>query len=107
MNTTSLFQQIGVIRLLLVTATVACFPLVIWSDAEPVGLGILTSYVAPALVVIFFFLLLLDALMNRVFMIDAEESKQQLLQVRMRLNLAAVLGILIIWGPYFRDVGAL
>lgn len=101
------FNRIGTLRLILLLFTLATYPVVLYSDMEPEGIGMLTSYVTPSLVVIFFFLLLLDALMNRVFMIDAEGEDRASKRLRMWLDLAAVGGLLLCWMPYFRSIGQL
>lgn len=103
----SLIQKIGGMRIALLTLAVVCYPLAWLADMEPQGVGILTAYVVPALVVILFFVLLLDSLMNRVFMIDKEGEELALYRLRMRLCLLAVLGLLVFWVPYFRSLGEL
>ena len=107
MSSTSLFQRIGPMRLILLACTIALYPMVWLTDMEPEGIGVLTAYVAPSLIVIFFFVLLLDALMNRVFMVDKTGDDRNTPRIRMWLDLAAVAGILLFWWPYFRDIGAL
>ena len=99
--------HIGALRLSLLGLTLLCYPLVWFSELEPVGIGLLTSYIAPAVVVMLFFVLLLDALMNRVFMIDLQGEARALRRSRMWLALAAVGGILLFWGPYFQSIGEL
>lgn len=107
MGSQSIIERIGAMRLVLVGFTILLYPMIWLTDMEPEGVGILTAYVAPSLVVIMFFLLLLDALMNRVFMIDQEEPQRGITRQRLWLDLAAVAGILLFWWPYFRDIGAL
>jgi len=107
MSSHSLIQRIGPMRLLLLICTLLLYPVVWFSDMEPQGIGVLTAYVAPALAVIFLFVLLLDALMNRVFMIDKEGEEKGVPRTRMWLDLAAVAGLVAFWWPYFRDIGAL
>ena len=58
----------------------------------------------PSLVVLFFFVLMLDALMNRVFMIEQPPEVQAVKRLRMRLDLAVGLALLVIWGTYFRTL---
>lgn len=76
-------------------------PLVFLSGAEPTGPGVVWAYVVPALVVILFFVLLLDALMNRVFMVEQNEAVQRRLRLRLRADLLAVGLLLLFWGPYY------
>ena len=47
---------------------------------------------------------MLDALMNRVFMIEQSPEIQGLRRQRMWLDLIAGIGILIVWGSYFRTL---
>jgi len=107
MSSETLINRIGPMRLALLAFTFLLYPMVWLSDVEPEGIGVLAAYVAPSLVVIFFFVLLLDALMNRVFMIDQGEEQRRVTRTRMWLDLAAVGGILLFWWPYFRNIGAL
>ncbi|WP_078120759.1 hypothetical protein [Thiosocius teredinicola] len=96
--------NIGAMRLVLLTLVVLSLPLVVFADMEPEGIGVLTAYIVPALVVLFFFVLMLDALMNRVFMIEQPPEIQQVKRQRMWLDLAAAGGIVVVWGTYFRTL---
>lgn len=107
MSNTGFLQRIGTLRLTLLIATLICYPLVLTADMEPEGLGMLAAYVAPSMVVIFFFLLMLDALMNRVFMVDAQGAERQEKRLRMWVDLAVVAGLVITWSGYFRSIGEL
>jgi hypothetical protein len=99
-----LLERIGGMRLTLVALSLLSLPLVVFADMQPDGIGVLTAYVIPALVVIFFFVLLLDALMNRVFMIEQPDAVRSLKRTRMRLDLLAAAGLLLVWGSYFRTL---
>lgn len=101
---TAFLKDVGGLRLTLLTATAICLPLVIWADTRPVGVGVLTGYIVPAVVVLLFFLLMLDALMNRVFMIEKAPAEKALLRRRMWLALAGAAGILLVWGPFYRSL---
>ncbi len=94
-------------RLTLFALALLCSPLVWLADSEPQGIGVLFAYVVPALVVILFFVLMLDALMNRVFMVeqDAETTTRHRLRMRADLVVAAIL--VLSWLNWFRDIGAL
>lgn len=96
--------DIGAMRLTLILFTLASLPLVLFADMQPQGIGVLTAYVVPSLVVLFFFVLMLDALMNRVFMIEQPPDVAALKRLRMWLDLAAGAAILIVWGSYFRTL---
>ena len=103
----SIWSDIGAMRLVLFVATLGLLPWVFWSDADPRGLGVLTAYVAPALAVLLFFVLLLDALMNRVFMIEQTGEERRIPRLRLLLDLAAVGVLLLFWGPFFYALVAL
>ena len=83
---------------------VLSLPMILFADMQPEGIGVLTAYVIPSVVVIFFFVLMLDALMNRVFMIEQPEEVQRVRRQRMWLDLIAGVGIFLVWGSYFRTL---
>ncbi|MGB5199720.1 MAG: hypothetical protein WBN68_03850 [Sedimenticolaceae bacterium] len=97
-------KQIGGLRLTLVLLALLSLPLVMFADMEPKGIGVMTAYIVPSLVVLFFFVLMLDALMNRVFMIEQPPQEQAPRRLRMWLDLAAAGGLLLVWGTYFRSL---
>ncbi len=97
-------KKIGGMRLTLVGLSLLSLPMVLFADMSPTGVGIVTAYVIPALVVIFFFVLMLDALMNRVFMIEQSPEIQGIRRQRMWLDLITGIAILIVWGSYFRTL---
>jgi cytochrome c biogenesis protein CcdA len=97
-------KEIGILRLVLITLSLMSLPMVLFADTQPQGVGVLTAYIIPALVVLFFFVLMLDALMNRVFMIEQPPEVQTVRRQRMWLDLVAGIGILIVWGSYFRTL---
>lgn len=97
-------KQIGGMRLTLVGLSLLSLPVVFFADMEPQGIGVMTAYIVPALVVLFFFVLMLDALMNRVFMIEQDPETQGVRRQRMWLDLIAGVGLLLVWGNYFRSL---
>ena len=97
-------KEIGGMRLVLLGVSFLSLPMVLFADMEPRGVGVLTAYIIPALVVLFFFVVMLDALMNRVFMIDQPPEVQGIRRQRMWLDLIAGLGLLVVWGSYFRTL---
>lgn len=103
-NMMDLINRIGGMRLALVALSLLSLPLVLFADMAPDGIGVFTAYVTPALAVIFFFVLLLDALMNRVFMIEQPDAVRSVKRSRMRLDLLAAAGLLLVWGTYFRTL---
>ncbi len=107
MNLTALLHRLGPLRLVLLSLALLCCPLVLLADMEPVGIGVLTAYVVPALVVILFFLLLLDALMNRVFMVEQAAQTVARHRLRMRADLLVAALLVASWFSWFRSIGAL
>lgn len=100
----SYLSQIGGLRLTLVALSLLSLPMVLFADLEPKGIGVMTAYIVPSLVVLFFFVLMLDALMNRVFMIEQPAEVQSLRRRRMWLDLVAGFALLVVWGSYFRTL---
>lgn len=96
-----LAQILGPMRVLLYATLLLFLPMVWGADAEPEGMGVLYAYIAPSLIVLFFFVLLLDALMNRVFMIEKSVEDQRPHRLRLRADLIAVAAILVFWGPFY------
>ncbi len=97
-------KDIGGMRLTLVGLAFTSLPMVLLADMEPEGIGVMTAYIIPAVVVLFFFVLMLDALMNRVFMIEQPDEIRAVKRRRMWLDLIAGGGLLLVWGTYFRSL---
>jgi hypothetical protein len=95
-------QRLGGLRLTLILFALATLPLVLFADAAPQGIGVFTAYVVPSLVVLFFFVLMLDGLMNRVFMIEQPPDVRALRRLRMWASLTTGVALLVVWGSYFR-----
>ncbi len=98
--------RLGVLRGLLLFCVLICCPLVWLADTEPVGWGVVTSYVIPSLVVLLGFVLLLDALMNRIFMLEKGAEKRAVQQFRLWSDLGAFFLLLVCWLPYFSTIGS-
>ena len=97
----ALIKDLGAMRLLLLGMVALCLPMAAFADVEPEGFGVITVYIAPALSVLLLFVLLLDALMSRVFAIDLATEERQPARTRMRADLLAVLAICLAWGPFY------
>lgn len=97
----ALLKDLGPMRLLLLATVAVCLALAAFADAEPRGWGVISAYIAPAVAVLLIFVLLLDALMNRVFAIDADDADRGTRRHRIRADLLAVLAILLVWGPFY------
>lgn len=96
-----LLKDLGPMRVLLLGLVALCMPLALWADVEPVGWGVLSAYIAPAIAVLLVFVLLLDALMSRVFAIDKSPEELPLQRLRIRADLLGVLAIGLSWGPFY------
>lgn len=97
-------SDVGGMRLVLILISLICLPLVLFADMEPHGIGVMTAYIVPSLVVLFFFVLMLDALMNRVFMIEQPPEVKAKKRLRMWLSLTTGVVLFVIWGSYFRTL---
>ena len=67
-----LLKQLGLVRIGLLVLSILCYPMAFFADMKPEGIGIFTAYITPSVTVMLIFVLALDALMNRVFMIERE-----------------------------------
>lgn len=65
------------------------------------GIAVLQTLIMPALTPLVFMVLLLDALMNRVWLIDAKGDDAVKFRNIMRIDLLMVVIIFIVWIPYF------
>lgn len=96
-----MLQQLGALRITLFSVVLLLVPFAFFTNAEPVGWGVLPAYVAPALAVILIFVLLLDTLMCRVFMSEQSDPQRQNFRAKIRVNLLGLLIIVLSWGPFF------
>jgi hypothetical protein len=70
------------------------------------GWPMVTTVVTPVLAPLVFLSLLLDALMARVFSLDANEPTRRRLQIAIVANLTAAAILLIRWLPYYAALRA-
>ena len=68
------------------------------------GIAVFTTLILPALTPLIFLVLLLDALMNRVWLIDAEGSDKNKFKNIMKVDLLLSILILIFWLPFFISI---
>ncbi|MDJ0739133.1 MAG: hypothetical protein QNJ91_05420 [Gammaproteobacteria bacterium] len=101
---TARLKDIGGLRIVLIVLSLLSLPMVLFADMEPEGIGVLTAYIIPSVIVLFFFVLMLDALMNRVFMIEQPPEVQSVKRLRMWLDLATGGALLLVWGTFFRTL---
>lgn len=97
----ALMKDLGAMRVMLLGLVALCLPMAAFANAEAVGFGVITAYVAPAISVMLVFVLLLDALMSRVLAIDLANEERQPARTRIRADLLGVLAIALAWGPFY------
>jgi hypothetical protein len=70
------------------------------------GPATLTTVVIPALAPIVLMVVLLDALMSAVFMIDKQGEERARMKLALTLNLVSAGLLIAAWYPYFRAIAA-
>jgi len=102
MNLTRLLSDLGVLRTLLVGSTLALIMLAPFADGTTHvhGIKLFTSVVAPALMVILVFVLMLDIVMTRILSIDAQPVRQAGMRRAVRLELFALIALIAAWAPF-------
>ena len=65
------------------------------------GIGVLQTLVLPSLVPLVFMVLLLDSLMNRVWMGDSEGDVRAAHKARMLVDLLVTTIVFVVWIPFF------
>ncbi len=98
----TLFRDLGALRAVLVACTVALIALAPFADGA-VHLHdsrLFTSVVAPALMVIFVFVLMLDITMTRIFSMDTSPERQSGMRRAVRIELGLLLLLLAAWTPF-------
>ncbi len=98
MNTKEWMQALGPLRLVLMAGAAVLVLLLPWPGVEA---GPVRTVVVPALGPIVFFVLLLDALMSRVNMIEADDRARARYRRCIQADLAAAGVLLLAWLPYF------
>lgn len=68
------------------------------------GIEVLRTLVLPALTPLVFLVIMLDALMNRVWLIDAKNENINKFRNIMRVDLIIAAFILVRWIPYFIEI---
>jgi hypothetical protein len=100
--------QIGPMRLLLLAITLSLIILVPGGDAREAreGWALVTNVLIPALSPVVLMGLLLDALMSRVWMIDAEPAARSRYRGILWLNLGASAALVLAFVPYLRSLAS-
>ena len=67
----------------------------------------MTAYVVPSLVIMLFFVLMLDVMMNWIFMYEQQAEDKVDRRLRLWSSLMTVVLLIVCWTPYFRTIGDL
>jgi hypothetical protein len=102
MNMIKQFRDLGLFRTVMLGTTVVLAGLGPFNDGTTYvsGWRLLTSVVAPAMMVIMVFLLLLDITMTRVFATDALPDRQKMLLKASVVETWLLLGLCLAWAPF-------
>lgn len=102
----NLLVQMKPLRVMLVILglLVAIFAVAAGTKANYEGIQVLQTLILPALTPLVFLVLLLDALMNRVWLIDAKGEDISRFRNIMRIDLIVSTLILLRWIPYFIEI---
>ena len=99
----SMMEQLKALRILMIIGAL----LVIVMAPSPgsrvsyEGWQMVTTLLIPTLAPLVFMVLLLDALMGRVWLIDAQGTDRDKFKTIIRVNLFFALLLLLVWVPYF------
>ncbi len=96
-------NELGALRVMLLTTTLLSLSAIPFTDTDVrmEGWGLLPDVLVPVVSFILIFVILLDMLMSRVFMIEADEAKRQKFKKIFILELLQVISLLVLWAPYF------
>jgi len=100
------FRQMGVLRSVLAGFTVLSILLATRPDQPIVyeGWGFVMTVVNPALMPLWLSGLLLDALMSKVVMGDADAAGQARLRMIIRVELLLAVVLVLAWTPFFMSI---
>lgn len=96
-------RDLGVMRLCLLGAVVVTLVMIPAPGTRAIysGWPLVTTVLIPVLAPLLFMLLLLDALMARVFLTDAEGPTRRRLRAVILINLIAAAALLLRWLPFY------
>ncbi len=102
----SFLNEIGTLRVMLMFATLLSLSAIPFTDTNVRmdGWGLLPDVLVPVVSFILVFIILLDMLMSRVFMIEADEAKRSKFNKIFLLELMLIISLLVLWSPYFTAV---
>jgi hypothetical protein len=104
----SLLAALGPLRSMLVGGILVLVLLRPWADGEMSysGWSMVPTLIVPALVPILFFVLLLDMIMSRVFMVDAAGAERARFRRILWTEAGVLLILLVSWGSFFLALGS-
>jgi len=99
----NLLSDLGALRITLLCTTLLSLSAIPFTDADVrmEGWGLLPDVLVPVVSFILLFILFLDMLMSRVFMIEADEEKRLRFKNIFLLELIQVALLISLWSPYF------
>lgn len=100
------FTEIGPLRSMLTFTTLLSLSMIPLTDTavRMDGWGLLPDVLAPVVSFILLFILFLDMLMSRVFMIEADDEKRRRFSRIFWLELIQVVLLISLWSSYFISV---
>lgn len=101
-----LCKQLGILRSLLVLATaiVSCLGPFVDGTVHLYDWRLLTSVIAPSVMLILVFVLPLDMTMSRIFMSGAEASERSRLGRVIRVEAGLLLFMVVAWLPFMTKI---
>lgn len=99
---TRLLHDLGALRAVLVGCTLSLIAAAPFADGNVYvhDARLFTSVVAPALMVIFVFVLLLDITMTRIFSIDTTPERRAGMRRAVRIEALALIALIAAWLPF-------
>jgi hypothetical protein len=103
----TLIDTLGPLRTMLCAGILVVVALRPWAGgaASYSGWSMVPTLIAPALVPLLFFVLLLDMLMSRVFMTDTEGPDRARFRRILWIETGVLALLLAVWGPFFFALG--
>jgi len=97
------FAEIGALRVMMLITTLLSLSAILFTSTEVrmEGWGFVPDVLVPVVSFLLLFILLLDMLMSRVFMIEADSKKRKKFNKIFLLELVQVSLLIGLWSPYF------
>ena len=92
------------VALAIIAILIAIFATQAGTKADYEGIQVLLTLILPALTPLVFLVLILDALMNRVWLVDATGDDISRYRTIMRIDLILAALIFVRWIPYFIEI---